>query len=149
MQILNVWTLCIGKFFHGIFVTVCHMAATKMINETVPVYLLGKVGVVVQTSMAFGYFIVIGMGVGLPSADYNPSLTTPENEAAKNIDIEDSFWRILFIVPCFLNMWMLFSMYFFIQDDSIMFNLSKDDEESALRLIEKIYHPSESRSRIL
>ena len=50
------------------------MAATKMINETVPVYMLGKVGVVVQTSMAFGYFVVIGMGIGLPSADYDPSI---------------------------------------------------------------------------
>ena len=77
MQILNVWTLCIGKFFHGIFVTVCHMAALKMVNETVPVYLLGKVGVVVQTSMAFGYFVVIGMGAGLPSADYDPGVTSP------------------------------------------------------------------------
>lgn len=74
MQILNVWTLCIGKFLHGVFVTVCHMAATKMINETVPVYMLGQVGVVVQTSMAFGYFVVIGMGIGLPSADYDPSI---------------------------------------------------------------------------
>ena len=52
------------------------MAALKMVNETVPVYLLGKVGVVVQTSMAFGYFVVIGMGAGLPSADYDPGVTS-------------------------------------------------------------------------
>ena len=125
------------------------MAATKMINETVPVYMLGKVGVVVQTSMAFGYFVVIGMGIGLPSADYDPSINTPENTLAKQIDIDDTFWRILYIVPCFLNIWMLFSMFAFIKDDSIMFNLSQDDEQGALRLIDKVYDKSENRDEIL
>lgn len=120
-----------------------------MINETVPVYMLGKVGVVVQTSMAFGYFVVIGMGIGLPSADYDPSIITPENTLAKQIDIDDTFWRILYIVPCFLNIWMLFSMFAFIKDDSIMFNLSQDDEQGALRLIDKVYDKSENRDEIL
>ena len=63
--------------------------------------------------------------------------------------MEDQFWRILYIVPCFLNIWMLFSMFTFIKDDSIMFNLSKDDDESALRLIDKIYDKSEDRNEIL
>ena len=86
MQILNVWTLCIGKFLHGVFVTVCHMAATKMINETVPVFLIGQVGVVVQTMMAFGYCLVMGMGMGLPADDYDPALSSAKNNAAKLID---------------------------------------------------------------
>lgn len=99
--------------------------------------------------MAFGYFIVIGMGVGLPSADYDPAARSIANDIAKVEDMHDNFWRILYIVPCFLNIWMLFSMIFFIQDDSIMFNLSKDDDESAMRLIEKVYHHSENRKEIL
>ena len=40
-------------------------------------------------------------------------------------------------------------MFVFIKDDSIMFNLSKDDDESALRLIDKIYDQSEDRKEIL
>lgn len=125
------------------------MAATKMINETVPVFMLGRVGVVVQTSMAFGYFIVIGMGAGLPSADYDPAIRSISNDEAKVIDMHDTFWRIIYVIPCLINIWMLFSMTFFIQEDSIMFNLSKDDDESAMRLIEKVYHPSENRQEIL
>lgn len=44
---------------------------------------------------------------------------------------------------------MLLSMYFFIGDDSIMFNLSKDDDAAALRLIDKVYDKSEDRDEIL
>lgn len=44
---------------------------------------------------------------------------------------------------------MLFSMFVFIKEDSIMFNLSKEDDEGALRLIDKVYHPSEDRNEIL
>jgi uncharacterized membrane protein YvlD (DUF360 family) len=47
MQIVSVFTLSLGKFLHGFFVTVVHMAQVKMINETVPVYLLGTLGPVV------------------------------------------------------------------------------------------------------
>jgi len=68
-------------------VTVCHIAAIKMINETVPVFVLGKVAVLIQTMMAFGYFLVIGMGIGLPQGDYDPGLLNdPLNEKAKLID---------------------------------------------------------------
>lgn len=125
------------------------MAATKMINETVPVFMLGQVGVVVQTMMAFGYCLVMGMGMGLPAADYDPALHNAKNDAAKAMDQEDTFWRFLYIFPCFLNIWMLFNMFVFIKEDSIMFSLSKDDEESAKRLIDKVYHKDEDRDEIL
>jgi hypothetical protein len=125
------------------------MAATKMINETVPVFMLGQVGVVVQTMMAFGYCLVMGMGMGLPVDDYNPALSNPKNDAAKLIDEQDTFWRFLYIFPCFLNVWMLFNMLVFIREDSIMFSLSKDDDESAKRLIDKVYHKDENRDEIL
>ena len=150
MQVLNIWTLCIGKFLHGVFVTVCHIAAVKMINETIPVFMLGQVGVVVQTMMAFGYCLVMGMGIGLPAADYDPAIIGDKsNDAAKLADQEDKFWRFLFVFPCFLNVWMLFNMCVFIREDSIMFNLSKDDEEGAKRLIDKVYHKAEDRDEIL
>lgn len=40
-------------------------------------------------------------------------------------------------------------MFVFIKEDSIMFNLSKDDEEGAKRLIDKVYHKDEDRDEIL
>ena len=46
-----------------------------MINETVPVYLLGRYGAVVNAMVATGYFLVFFFGIGLPEADYNPKLT--------------------------------------------------------------------------
>jgi hypothetical protein len=125
------------------------MAATKMLNETVPVFMWGRVGVVVQTMMAFGYMLVMGMGMGLPTDDYNPALSNAKNDMAKLADQEDTFWRFMYIFPCFLNIWMLFNMLVFIKEDSIMFNLSKDDDESALRLIDKVYHKDEDRNEIL
>ena len=100
--------------------------------------------------MAFGYCLVMGMGMGLPSDDYNPGITgNAKNDAAKLIDQEDTFWRFLYIFPCFLNIWMLFNMFVFIREDSIMFNLSKEDDEGAMRLIDKVYHKDEDREEIL
>ena len=42
------------------------MAAIKMINETVPVHLLGSAGTIVNTSLSFGYMLVLGLGMNLP-----------------------------------------------------------------------------------
>mgnify|MGYP006893294017 CR=1 FL=1 len=37
MQYVSLYTLVLGKLMNGFFVTVVHIAAVKMINETVPV----------------------------------------------------------------------------------------------------------------
>jgi len=47
MQYLSLYTLVAGKFLNGLFVTVVHIAAIKMINETIPVYLLGSYGTII------------------------------------------------------------------------------------------------------
>ena len=74
MQYVNIYTLSIGKFLNGFFVTVVHIANIKMINETVPVYLLGKFGTVVQGLISMGYFVVLSLGYFLPSGDYDPEI---------------------------------------------------------------------------
>jgi len=48
-----------------------------------------------------------------------------------------------------VSSWMLLSFLLFIGDDSIMFNLSQDEDEAALRLIKKVYHPDEDSEAIL
>lgn len=50
-----------------------------MLNETIPVYLLGAYGPIVSVGSAIGYFLVLGFGIILPQADYNPELN--ENDA--------------------------------------------------------------------
>ena len=44
--------------------------------------------------------------------------------------------------PVIVNSFILLSYTLLIKDDSIMFNLSQGDQESALRLIRKIYDVS-------
>jgi len=36
--------------------------------------------------MAFGYCLVMGMGMGLPVDDYDPALSNAKNDAAKLLD---------------------------------------------------------------
>lgn len=150
MQIVNTYTIASGKFLNGFFVTVVHMANIKMINETVPVYLLGTCGTVVNSMQSFGYYLVMGLGYFMPSGDYDPEITnSPENERAKQADIDDQFWRFLYLIPVFVNIIMLFNFTVFIKEDSIMFNLSQDNDQEALVLIDKIYHQDEDRQWIL
>ena len=52
--------------------TVCHIASVKMLNETVPVQKLGTYGILTQVMGCLGYGIIMGMGIGLPQADYVP-----------------------------------------------------------------------------
>lgn len=44
---------------------------------------------------------------------------------------------------------MLVNFVLFIKEDSIMFNLSAENEEEALILIDKVYHAEEDRQEIL
>jgi len=61
----------------------------------------------------------------------------------------DEFWRVIYLVPAVLNLFMISAFLLFIKQDSIMFCISKDDDESAMGLIEKVYHSSEDRKAIL
>jgi uncharacterized membrane protein len=88
LEIVNLYALIIGKFLHGVFVTVVHICAIKMLNETVPVYQLGTYATSIQVSGSFGYLLVLGLGRFLPSQDYSPEIIgDPLNEAAKQADI--------------------------------------------------------------
>ena len=129
LTVLNVWAITFGKLLHGFFVTVVHIASIKMINETIPVYMLGSCGTVIQTSTALGYMLVLGFGLGLPSNDYNPALVDDElNNLALEANKADQFWRLIYAFPVVVSGWMLLSFLLGINEDSIMFNLSEDNE---------------------
>ena len=150
MQIVSLHTIALGKFFNGFFVTVCYIAAIKMLNESIPVYLLGTYGTLASTCTAIGEMLCLGLGLGLPSEDYNPALINdPDNMLAFEADKNDEFWRFCYLFPMFINLFMLSSFALFIKEDSIMYNLSLDRDDEALALIDKIYQKSESRKDIL
>jgi len=94
--------------------------------------------------------LVLGFGLGLPSGDYNPGLEdSPENEAARLADVEDNFWRFIYIFPMMINIFMLVSFLYFIRCEPIMFSLSHGDEDHAFELIDKVYCDSEDKQQIL
>lgn len=125
------------------------MAACKMLNETVPVYYLGYFGIFIDVGLETGNMLCFGFGQWLPQGDYSPSLHDDANMRAKQENIADTFWHFIYIFPLLLNCIILFNFCFFIKADSIMFNLSNDNEEEAMVMIERIYHASEDREDIL
>jgi hypothetical protein len=74
-QVLNLYSISIFKFLNGFFVTVTHVAAVKMINETIPNQLLGSAGNIVQGYFSMGLMICFGLGLNLPKADFQPGVT--------------------------------------------------------------------------
>jgi hypothetical protein len=97
------------------------MAAIKMVNETVPVDLLGKAGTITNTSLSFGYMLCLGLGMLLPREDFGPQVLYKY--------YNDHFWRLIYILPCILNLCMLFLFKLFVDEDSIMYNLREGKEE--------------------
>lgn len=97
-----------------------------------------------QVAGNVGYTLVLGFGLLLPNGDYNPALINdPQNELAKQADIDDQWWRFVLFFPIIVNGFILMNFLLYIQEDSIMFNLSEGNEECALKLIVKVYDVSE------
>ena len=139
-----------AKLLNGFFVTVAHMAAVKMINESIPVYMLSSYGTIIQTANAFGYLLCLGFGLILPQGDYNPEITDdPLNEKARLANINDEWWRFIGAFPVIVCVWMLLSYLININEDSVMFNLSTGNEKDAMKIIKKIYHKDEDYEMIL
>lgn len=74
MQYLNIWAIIAGKLLQGISVTVVHLACMKMINETVPLSMVGYFGVFIQLLGSVGLLLSLGLGIIMPAADYDPSI---------------------------------------------------------------------------
>jgi MFS family permease len=126
MQYLSLFTLCLGSFLQGICIIIVQISISKMINESIPVYKLGSVGVITPIGISFGYVIFLAMSTFLPD-----KATDKQNEIYKN----DTFWRWLYLFPSLLNLVMVIVFILFIKEDSIIYNLSKGQDKQALNLI--------------
>ena len=150
MQVLDVRALILGKLLHGIFVTIVHIASVKMITETLPHNLIGPYGTSIPLVMTTGYMLTCVFGLGLPEGDYNPAMPlTGPNLKAYQANVEDHFWRVILAFPLLMNFFLLSIFFIWIRTDSIMFNLSKNDSQSVLYLIDKVYDSGECRDTIL
>lgn len=69
--------------------------------------------------------LVLGLGIGLPAADYDPTLPKEgANLKALQEDKADLFWRFIYGFPVLVNLFMITSFFLFIGEESIMFSLS-------------------------
>jgi hypothetical protein len=64
-------------------------------------------------------------------------------------DIDDNFWRFIYLFPLIINTFMVASFMILIKHEPIMYCLSQDREDEAMQLIHKIYHHSEDKAKIL
>ena len=58
-------------------------------------------------------------------------------------DVNGSFWRVTYMTPIIINFIMIINFNVFIQEDSIMYNLSENKDDNALKLIKKVYSSEE------
>lgn len=84
---LNFYSICVCRFILGYCGGMFSVVLTRMIEETVPVHLLGTFGIVTNLAMNAGNMTSIIMGAGLPD---------PKDTEAVDKSI---FWRIIFGFP--------------------------------------------------
>jgi len=93
--------------------------------------------------------IVMGLGILLPAKDYKIGEVTEANMEAKAANVADEMWRVLYGFPAGINLVILVSFFMFIRSDSIMYNLSIEKPEEAMKLIKKVYLPSNDYEALL
>ena len=130
-------SIVIGKFIFGFSVGVLNVAGPKMLDETVPVDLLGAFGIATNVYICFGIGLATLIGVGLP----------------KDGDIEgyiqDDFWRVVYGFPLLFCLLQNIAFLFFLQEDSILFSIKNGNDNDAIKLIKRVYHKDEDHSKIL
>lgn len=73
MQIRWIPALVIGRFLHGLTVTIVLIAGNKMVVEIVPKDFLGTFAPFSNFFSGIGYVLVLGGGLGLPQVEYYPN----------------------------------------------------------------------------
>lgn len=87
----SVWFISAGRFFYGFGCGILAVFIPKMIEETVPTYLLAPYGVTVNLGIAAGSLIPVILSPGLP----------------QDHDIEtlkkDKFYKLILLFPLFFQ----------------------------------------------
>ena len=136
MQILNLWPILLGKLFFGFCAGVINMASPKMLDETVPVHLIGAYGIVSNCGVCCGIFLVNSLGAALPGDG--------DVEGYK----KDVIWRVIYGFPAVFSIIMLITFIFIFKTDSIIFSMKNGKTSDAQHLISKVYSASEDLNKI-
>jgi MFS family permease len=86
--------ILVGKFLFGFTSGVINIAAPKMLDETVPTYMLKSFGLATNAYICLGITLAMIIGFGFPREG--------DTQAMKN----DEFWRVVFgfpIIFCVFN----------------------------------------------
>lgn len=134
--ILNYWLLVVTRVGYGIAVGLIISSAPVMLEETVPHQWMDKgFGASTNLCINFGIMTTTILGVGNPPLD--------DYDALKS----SSYWRFIYafpIIPCAISILMFLFIH---RDESLMYSLSKDDDEQSKSLVAKIYRDEDEKTR--
>ena len=65
-MVLNFRAIVLGKFLFGVAAGGLHVAGAKMLDETVPVEMLGAFGIATNIYICLGIKLATLIGIGLP-----------------------------------------------------------------------------------
>ena len=130
-------SIVIGKFIFGFSVGVLNVAGPKMLDETVPVELLGAFGIATNVYICFGIGLATLIGVGLPEDG--------DIEGYK----QDTFWRVVYGFPIIFCTLQEIIFLFFLKEDSILFSIKNGNDLDAIKLIKRVYNKDEDHQKIL
>ena len=111
--VLSLTTIAIGKFLFGFAAGVINVACPKMLDETVPVNLLGAFGIATNAYINLGIGLAMVIGIGLPE------------EGGIEAFKEDEFWRIVYGFPLIFCFLLQISFLVFLKQESILFSIKQ------------------------
>lgn len=111
---LNVWVISAGRLLHGLSAGVFMSAGPRMLDETVPVHLIGSFGVYTNVYANLGILVCLLLGLGLPQG---------ENPTDKELDA-DQFWRVCYGMPIPLLIIGIGTLMTVYREESLNFSIS-------------------------
>eukprot|EP00347_Sterkiella_histriomuscorum_P013305 403365224 len=134
--VLNFYAMCAGRFVLGFCGGLFSVSLARMIDETVPINLLGTFGVVTNLSMNAGNMVSILMGAGLPDQD--------DTQAIK----DSNFWRVIFGLPIIIQVIQILAFVLVIKSEPIKYLIDQKKDTECLNAIAKVYDSSQNPHEI-
>jgi hypothetical protein len=95
---LNIWSIIAGKLLYGFSSGVINIACPKMLDETVPLELIGGFGIATNTFICVGIFFGVALGMGLPE------------EGDIEAYAKDEYWRVMYGFPILFSVLLYFCL---------------------------------------
>lgn len=126
----NVWIICVGRFLFGVGCGILAVFIPKMIEETVPSYLLPPYGSSSNIGIATGALIPMILSAGLPGPTDMVSLK------------KDKFYKLVLLFPLLFQVIQLSFFALIYRLEPLKYLVRNNRGSRALRVIKKLYHRS-------